>query len=117
MGDIPPKRNRKEPMCFSFLSLSGSEIVERLFNKITQMSVPRNPLPKYVAKNSVKADFHRSWLAAFGAVAPHTAFLRQEGPARAGPRGTRASTARTGQRCRSPKLRTIIRRLARTSAE
>jgi hypothetical protein len=45
MGDIPPKRNRKEPMCFSFLSLSGSEIVERLFNKITQMSVPRNPLP------------------------------------------------------------------------
>jgi hypothetical protein len=54
MGDIPPKWNRKEPMCFSFLSLSGSEIVERLFNKIPQMSVPRTPLPKYVAKNGVK---------------------------------------------------------------
>jgi len=46
MGDIPPKWNRKEPMSFSFLSL-GSEIVERLFNKIPQMSVPHNPLPKY----------------------------------------------------------------------
>jgi hypothetical protein len=80
MGDIPPKWNRKEPMCFSFLSLSGSEIVERLFNKIPQMSVPRNPLPKYVAKNGVKADFHRSWLAAFGAVAPHTVFCARKDP-------------------------------------
>jgi hypothetical protein len=62
MGDIPPKWNRKEPMCFSFLSLSGSEIVERLFNKIPQMSVPRNPLPKYVAKTALRLiSIGRDW--------------------------------------------------------
>jgi hypothetical protein len=52
----------KEPMCFSFLSLSGSEIVERLFNKIPQMSVPRNPLPKYVAKTALRLiSIGRDW--------------------------------------------------------
>ena len=60
MGDIPAEKwNRKEPMCFS----------------------PRNPLPKYVAKNSVKADFQRSSLAAFSVGCPPHGFLRQEGPA------------------------------------
>ena len=48
--------------CFSFLSLSGSEIVERLFNKIPQMSVPRNPLPKYVAKTALRLiSIGRDW--------------------------------------------------------
>ena len=39
------------------------------------------PLPKYVAKNSVKADFQRSSLAAFSVGCPPHGFLRQEGPA------------------------------------
>ena len=35
-ANIPPKRNRKEPICFSPCLYSARNLVERLFNKIEQ---------------------------------------------------------------------------------
>ena len=35
-ANIPPKRNRKEPICFSPYLYRGRNLVERFFNKIKQ---------------------------------------------------------------------------------
>jgi hypothetical protein len=36
VGNIPPKRNRKEPICFSPYLYRARNLVERFFNKIKQ---------------------------------------------------------------------------------
>jgi transposase len=38
-ANIPPKRNRKEPICFSPYLYRGRNLVERFFNKISSVGV------------------------------------------------------------------------------
>jgi transposase len=40
-ANIPPKRNRKDPICFSPLLYRARNLIERFFNKIKQYRVSR----------------------------------------------------------------------------
>ena len=42
-ANIPPKRNRKEPICFGPYLYRGRNLVERFFTKIKQLSAYRHP--------------------------------------------------------------------------
>jgi len=42
-ANIPPKRHRKEPICFSPYLCRARNLVEQLFNKINAVSAYRHP--------------------------------------------------------------------------
>jgi transposase len=44
LANIPPKRNRKDPICFSPYLYRARNLVERFFNRIKQCTSPRYPV-------------------------------------------------------------------------
>jgi transposase len=65
--NIPPKRNRKEPICFSPCSYRARNLVERFFNKVKQCRRIATRYDKLAANYLafVKLAAIRIWLGAY----------------------------------------------------
>ena len=58
-SNIPPKRNRKDPICFSPYLYRARNLIERFFNKIKQCRRVYSVLQFFLANSSCSAT---SWL-------------------------------------------------------
>jgi transposase len=65
-ANIPPKRNRKEPICFSSYLCRGRNLVARFFNKIKQCRRIATRYDKLAANHLafIKLATFRIWLRA-----------------------------------------------------
>ncbi len=66
-ANIPPKRNRKEPICFSPYLYRARNLVERFFNKIKQCRRIATRYDKLAANYLafIKLESIRIWLRAY----------------------------------------------------
>ena len=64
-ANIPPKRNRKDPICFSPYLYRARNLVERFFNKIKQCRRMATRYDKFAAKHLafIKLASIRIWCA------------------------------------------------------
>jgi hypothetical protein len=78
-ANIPPKRNRKDPICFSPYLYRARKLVERFFNKIKQCRRVTTRYDKLAANYLafIKLASIRIWLRANESTAQPTALLRQ----------------------------------------